>query len=31
MEIKIGISWWMIMAPIVSAIAGYITGTLIYR
>jgi hypothetical protein len=31
MEIKIEIRWWMILAPIVAAIAGYTTGILMYR
>lgn len=31
MEIKIEIPWWMIIAPIVAAVAGYIAGTLMYR
>lgn len=31
MEVKIEIPWWMIVAPIVSAIAGYVTGIIMYR
>ncbi len=31
MEVKIEISWWMIVAPIIAALAGYIAGILMYR